>query len=51
MAKAAFLSPALPRQLRFKTASQLIRGFEVWLQYTPQGRQTLRRPYFVAGMA
>ncbi len=50
MAQAAFLGPA-PRQLCFKAALQLIRVFEARLQYTPQGRQTLRRTYLVAGMA
>ena len=51
MAQAAFPGPALQRQLRFKAVLQLIRVFKARLRYTPQGRQTLRRTYLVAGMA
>ena len=51
MAQAAFLGHVLPRQLSFKAALQLIRAFEENLRHAPQGRQTLRRAYLLAGIA
>ena len=51
MAQAAFLGHALPRQLSFKAALQLIRAFEENLRHAPQGRQALRRTYLLAGIA
>ncbi len=51
MAQAAFLGHVLPRQLSFKAALQLIRAFEENLRHAPQGRQSLRRTYLLAGIA
>lgn len=51
MAQAAFLGHALPRQLSFKAALQLIRAFEQNLRHAPQKRQVLRRAYLLAGIA
>ena len=51
MAQAAFLGYVLPRQLSFKAALQLIRAFEENLRHMPQGRQSLRRTYLLAGIA
>jgi len=51
MAQAAFLGHVLPRQLSFKASLQLVRVFEENLRHAPQGRQSLRRTYFLAGIA
>lgn len=51
MAQAASLSAALPRQLSFKTALQILNAFEQNLRCCPRGRLTCRHAFLLAGIA
>lgn len=51
MARAAYLSALLPRQLSFKGALQLLRALEQSLRHSPLGRLALRQAHLLGGMA
>ena len=51
MARAAYLSTLLPRQLSFKDALQVLRAFEENLRHSPHGRLEIRHAHVLAGIA
>jgi len=51
MARAAYLSAVLPRQLSFKGALQVLRAFEENLRHSPHGRLEIRHAHVLAGIA
>jgi DDE family transposase len=51
MARAAYLGHALPRQLSFKGALQMLNAFEENLRHCPRGRLAIRHAHVLAGIA